>query len=104
MASLNNLLKNTQLGEADCTIQDFIEDVVCVMVDECFHEDSLVCSPVIPSRIVIWDKVINYSEQTRQFKEDEVVKLHINLTNSLSEKMYELIFDDGSVIKVTGNS
>ena len=32
--SLNNLLKNTKAGEADITIKDFIEDVVCVMVDE----------------------------------------------------------------------
>ena len=28
------LLKNTKLGVGDCTIQDFIQDVVCVMVDE----------------------------------------------------------------------
>jgi len=32
--SLNILLKNTKNGTADTTIQDFIEDVVCVMVDE----------------------------------------------------------------------
>ena len=32
--SLNILLKNTQSGEADFTIGDFIEDVVLVMVDE----------------------------------------------------------------------
>jgi superfamily II DNA or RNA helicase len=32
--SLNNLLKDTQSGKADFTIADFIEDVVCVMVDE----------------------------------------------------------------------
>jgi superfamily II DNA or RNA helicase len=32
--SLNNLLKNTQSGEADFTIHDMIEGVVCVMVDE----------------------------------------------------------------------
>ena len=32
--SLNNLLKDTQSGEADFTIKDFIEDVVCVIVDE----------------------------------------------------------------------
>lgn len=32
--SLNNLLKDTQAGVADFTIQDFLEDVVCVMVDE----------------------------------------------------------------------
>jgi superfamily II DNA or RNA helicase len=32
--SLNVLLKNTQSGVADITIGEFIEDVVCVMVDE----------------------------------------------------------------------
>ena len=32
--SLNNLLKLTQSREAEFTIQEFIEDVVCVMVDE----------------------------------------------------------------------
>lgn len=32
--SLNALMKSTQSGEADCTIGEFIEGVVCVMVDE----------------------------------------------------------------------
>lgn len=32
--SLNVLMKNTKNGVADVTIQDFIEDVVCVIVDE----------------------------------------------------------------------
>ena len=32
--SLNNLLKDTQSGDADFTIHDFLEDVICVMVDE----------------------------------------------------------------------
>ena len=32
--SLNVLMKNTKNGVADFTIQDFIEDVVCVIVDE----------------------------------------------------------------------
>jgi superfamily II DNA or RNA helicase len=32
--SLNNLLKETKSGSVEFTIQDFIEDVVCVMVDE----------------------------------------------------------------------
>jgi len=32
--SLNVLLKNTKSGDTDCTIGDFIEGVVCVMVDE----------------------------------------------------------------------
>ena len=33
--SLNNLLKNTQSGDAEVSTGEFIEDVVCVMVDEC---------------------------------------------------------------------
>ena len=32
--SLNNMLKKTKTGEAEVEIGDFIEDVVCVMVDE----------------------------------------------------------------------
>ena len=32
--SLNNMMKNTKSGAADVSIQDFIEGVVCVMVDE----------------------------------------------------------------------
>jgi superfamily II DNA or RNA helicase len=32
--SLNVLLKNTKNGVADCTIGEFIEDVVCIIVDE----------------------------------------------------------------------
>ena len=32
--SLNVLMKNTKAGVGDCTIQEFIEGVVCVMVDE----------------------------------------------------------------------
>ena len=32
--SLNVLLKNTQAGTGDITIQEFIEDVICVIVDE----------------------------------------------------------------------
>jgi superfamily II DNA or RNA helicase len=32
--SLNIMLKNTKMGTADCTIQEFLEDVICVIVDE----------------------------------------------------------------------
>jgi superfamily II DNA or RNA helicase len=32
--SLNNLLKDTKNGEAVCTIEEFIEGVVCVIIDE----------------------------------------------------------------------
>ena len=32
--SLNNMMKATQAGEAELSIMDFIEDVVCIMIDE----------------------------------------------------------------------
>jgi len=32
--SLGNMLKNTKAGEAEVTIQDFLEGVVCIIVDE----------------------------------------------------------------------
>jgi len=104
--SLNILLKGSRNHEVDITIGEFIQDVVCVMVDECFDSDSKVLTPtgyVAIKNIKAGDKVINYSENTKEFKIDTVVKQHINLTNSSSEKMYELTFDNGVSIRVTGN-
>jgi len=104
--SLNILLKNTKNQTADVTITEFLEDVICIMVDECFAGDSKVLTPtgyVNIKDIKIGDKVINYSETTKEFKVDTVIKQHINLTNSVSEKMYEMEFNNGSKIQVTGN-
>lgn len=104
--SLNILLKGSRNHEVDITITEFLQDVVCIMVDECFDSDSRVLTPagyVAIKDINAGDKVINYSEETKEFKIDTVVKQHINLTNSTSEKMYELTFDNGVSIHVTGN-
>jgi hypothetical protein len=104
--SLNNMLKKTKSHEAEIPIGEFLEDVVCVIVDECFDGNSMVLTPngYVPIKnIKNGDKVINYSEKENIFKEDMVVKQHINLTKSSSEKMYELEFDNGKKIKVTGN-
>ncbi len=104
--SLNTLLKNTKAGQGDQTIGDFLSDVVCVMVDECFNETAQVLTPngyKLIKDIKEGDEVINYSENKKEFKIDTVVKQHTNLTNSQSEKMYKLEFDDGNFIEVTGN-
>jgi len=104
--SLNNMLKKTKAGEAEVPIGEFIEDVVCVMVDECFSGTSrvLTTNGYVPIKnIKPGDKVINYSEETKKFKVDTVVKQHTNLTNSSMEKMYKMEFDNGSIIEVTGN-
>jgi len=79
---------------------------VCVIVDECFDGNAKVLTPdgYIPIKdIKEGDVVINYSPTSEEFKEDVVVKKHINLTNAMSEKMYELEFDNGVKIQVTGN-
>lgn len=104
--SLNVLLKNTKDGTAEASIVDFIDGVVCVIVDECFDGNTKVLTPTgyVPIRnLSTGDKVINYSEKTKEFKIDTVVKQHKNLTKSLNEKMYEMTFDTGATIKVTGN-
>lgn len=78
----------------------------CVMVDECFDGNMHVLTPsgyVAIKDMKIGDKVINFDETTHEFKEDEVVDVYCNMPNSWSEKMYELNFDNGSCIKVTGN-
>lgn len=84
----------------------FMKDLVCVIVDECFHEESKVLTPngYVPIKdIKTGDQVINYCETTRKFKEDTVLKQYVNLTTSESEHMYELEFDNGIKIQVTGN-
>jgi hypothetical protein len=100
------LLKNTKAQTADVTIGEFLEGVVCVIVDECFDGNSRVLTPsgYVPIRdIKPGDIVVNYSEKNKQFKTDTVIKQHINLPKSSSEDMYELEFDNGVKIKVTGN-
>jgi hypothetical protein len=104
--SLNNMLKKTKADEAEVPIGEFLEGVVCVMVDECFSPNSRVLTPCgyIPIKdIKEGDIVINYSEDEQKFKTDTVIKQHLNLTNSSTEKMYKLEFDNGSIIEVTGN-
>jgi Type III restriction enzyme, res subunit/Pretoxin HINT domain len=104
--SLNNMMKMTKSGEAEVEIGDFIEGVVCVMVDECFSGDSRVLTTTgykAIKDIHTGDEIINYSEDTQKFKVDTVIKQHKNLTKSLSEKMYEMEFDNGSKIQVSGN-
>lgn len=104
--SLNNLLKDSKNGVAEISISEFLEDVICVMVDECFDGGARVLTPngYVPIKnIKPGDKVINYSEFTNDFKIDTVVAQHVNLSKSSGEKMYRMEFDNGSTIEVTGN-
>jgi hypothetical protein len=104
--SLESLAKRSKETDLDIDINAFFENVVCVMADECFHSDTLVLTTRGYLKIVdinIGDKIINYSEKNGTFKEDIVEAVYTNLTKSNHEKMYELNFDNGKIIKVTGN-
>lgn len=105
--SLNILDKKSKNHEHDIlTLAEFLNDVKAVIVDECFSGDTKVLTPTgykPIKEIRTGDEIINYSETLHKFKTDIVIKQHINLTNSETEKMYQLEFDNGSIIKVTGN-
>lgn len=76
------------------------------MNDECFDGDTLIKTPkgdVKIKDLKPGDPIYSYNEKTKEIVEDEVVKLHKNLTKSSSEKMYELEMDNNTTIKVTGN-
>jgi len=75
-----------------------------VFGDECFVKDSLVLTPsgyVKIQNLNVGDKVVNYSQSEKKFKEDIVVKVHKNI--SIGENVYELKFDNNKIIKCTGN-
>jgi superfamily II DNA or RNA helicase len=104
--SLNSLLKQTKNHNADITIHDFLQDVVCVIVDECFDGDTLIKTPTSETPIKDIKKgdiVINLDESGQCYKEDIVVEVHENLADSHSEYMLELTFDNVKVINVTAN-
>ena len=95
--SLHSLYKKTKKGEAPIDINEFLKDVVCVIVDECFDGETLISTPhgkIKIKDIRVGDKIINLDERTNQYKEDTVIKVHSNLTNSKSERMLELEFDE----------
>jgi hypothetical protein len=104
--SLMVLDKKSKDALDDDQLAVFMDNLVAVICDECFDGSMRVLTPsgYVPIKdIKPGDQVINYSESQKIFKTDTVVKQHLNLTNSTTEKMFRLEFDDGSIIKVTGN-
>jgi len=76
------------------------------ILDECFHPDTKVLTidgwkPI--KSLQVGNKIINYCETTKTFKEDVIEKVHENLVKSSFEDMYEVTFDNGASVKVTGN-
>ena len=105
--SIESLAKKTKAGQdLEIDINDFFEGVVCVIGDECFSPDARVLTDkgyIEIRHIEVGDVVINYSESDKQYKPDRVVDVYKNISKSAGERMYELEFDNGAIIKVTGN-
>jgi|GEM_PF-3950177 len=105
LSVLDKKSKN-KLALTDEELNDFLNNVQTIIVDECFHGDSLVLTPngYIPIKdIKSGDIVVNYDEKEKLFKNDVVKQIYENLTNSSKEEMLELVFDNGKIIKVTAN-
>jgi len=85
----------------------FFEQFDAVMVDECLHGDTFIQIDKDKFKkikdIEMGDCVLSYNTKTGNIEKDEVLKLHKNLINSNNENMYEVEFENGSVIKITGN-
>lgn len=76
------------------------------MCDECFVPESMVLTPngyVEIQHMKTGDKVINYCELTKEFKEDTVVKVHKNLKKSDDARLIKFKFDNGTEFTCTEN-
>lgn len=86
--------------------KSFFDAFDVVIVDECFSGDMRVLTPsgyIKIKDLTPGEKVINYDSKSNTFKEDNIIKVHKNLSLSSGEKMYKLEFDNGISIEVTGN-
>lgn len=104
--SLEAIERQKREGKREDGLSEFVEGVIAVIVDECFDGETPILTPTgyIPIKDIKQnDTIINYCEETRQFKEDIVIKKHVNLKKSQDVKMLELEFDNGKKIKVTEN-
>jgi len=88
-------------------VPTLIQEFQVVIVDECFSPDT----PILMANgdykwicnIKIGDKIQSYNQQTKELEVDTVNKVFDNMIKSKGETMYELEFDEGTTIKVTGN-
>jgi hypothetical protein len=104
--SLDRLIKTNLDGSAQIALAEFVRDVACVIVDECFAAGTLVATPEGHRAIEDFkpgDAVYSVDEDTGEIVEDSVVRVHTNLTPSIAAEMYELEMEDGTFLHVTGN-
>lgn len=84
-----------------------ISEFQVVVVDECFDGDTMITMKDGSLKKIKYinpgDEIVSYNVDTQVFECDVVVKRYENMMKTSNEDMYELKFDDGTVINVTGN-
>lgn len=87
--------------------QSFLEQFQGVLVDECLHPSTMITmsdgSKKRIDEIKVGEKILSYNLDKKILENDEVIKVYENLQKSSQEEMYELEFDNGVKIQVTGN-
>ena len=77
-----------------------------VIADECIDGDTLILTNkghVPIKNICVNDIVISYNRKTNTFETDIVENVFVNNPISNNEDMYELIIENGNILKITGN-
>lgn len=100
--SLNEIIESKDAE----TFHAMTNNVVEVIVDECFSGETLVWTDKgnIPIKdIREGDTVINYCTKTGKYKTDTVVSVFENMLKSSSENMLKLEISQGDDIEVTAN-
>lgn len=84
----------------------FFESFDYAIVDECFCKGTKVLTPegyINIEDIKTGDLIINYNEDTKEFKTDYVISVFKNLFNSYNQQVFKITMEDGQEICVTGN-
>lgn len=87
-------------------VRHHLERMDTVIVDECVDGDTLIKTNNGYEKIkdlVIGDIVISYNTETGRYEQDVIEDVYENMTISSNEKMYELEFDNGEILRVTSN-
>lgn len=106
--SLGSLFKASKKDNPNdfIDITEFLDGVVCVIVDECFAAGTPILTPNGYRSIETLksgDIIINYSESLKIFKTDVVEKLHTNIPKNSMTKMLKLVFENNIELEVTEN-
>jgi len=104
--SLNILDKKSKKEPDEDFINDFLKDVVCVIVDECLDPNTLILTDTGNkkiSNILEGECVWTSNVDKKSFSLNKVIKVHKNLTSLKKHSMYRLTTSYGDKINITGN-